>query len=218
MRLEPLRAAVTAAARRLAERGLVVGTAGNVSALDRDTGWIALTPTGVAYAGMTPADVCVVDAADGHMVEGRLEPSSELPLHLALYRARPDIAAVVHTHSFYAVLLGVLGRTPAPLHYTLALLGDDVGLAPYARYGTAELARLAVAALGSNQAVLLQNHGAVTVGADLAEAEDRAVLLEWLARLTLEAERHGGGRRLSQEEMAEAAEALRHYGQSAGRP
>jgi L-fuculose-phosphate aldolase len=213
MRLESLRAAVTAVARRLADKGLVVGTAGNVSALDRTTGLVALTPTGVSYDIMTPADVCVVDAGDGHVVEGDLLPSSELPLHLALYQARSDIAAVVHTHSFYATLLGVLGRTPEPLHYTLALLGDRVQLAPYARYGTPELARLAAEGMASNGAVLLQNHGAVTVGSDLAEAEDRAALLEWLARLTLEADRFGGGRLLSRAEMAEAADALRHYGQ-----
>lgn len=218
MQLESMRASVTAVARRLADKGLVVGTAGNVSALDRATGLVALTPTGVPYETMTPADVCLVDRRDGRVVEGDLLPSSELPLHLALYQARPDVGAVVHTHSFYATLLGVLGRTPDPLHYTLALLGERVQLAPYARYGTPELARLAATALGSNGAVLLQNHGAVAVGSDLAEAEDRASLLEWLARLTLEAARFGGGRPLSAAEMSEAAEALRHYGQQPQTP
>jgi L-fuculose-phosphate aldolase len=217
MQESTLRHQVVEVAQRLSRQGLVIATSGNVSGADRGAGVMALTPSGIAYRTLTAAMIDLIDLETGRVREGELPPSSELPLHLAVYGARADVHAVVHTHSLYATLLGVTGRTVEPFHYAVGLLGDEVRLAPYARYGTETLARSVVEHLGANGAVLLQNHGAVTVGQDLEEAEERAALLEWLAQLTVGATMLGAGRRLSDAEMAEAREALRHYGEAPDR-
>ncbi len=203
---------VAEAARRLYERRLVVATSGNVSVRIGDGGLLAVTPSGVPYARMMASDVALVRLVDGAQVDGAWTPTSELPLHRAIYTARPDVMAVVHTHSLYATMLGITGRPLKPVHYAYGLLGDPVRTAPYVRYGTSALANEAVAGLGANGAVLLQNHGAVTVGADLEGAFERAEILEWLAALQMGAEAFGPSLVLSDAQMAEARVALAGYG------
>src|SRR5919204_3239092 len=178
--LQEVRAAVITAALRLLDAGLVRGTSGNVSARDGDL--VAVTPTGVGYRRLDAASVPVVDL-DGRVVDGRAAPSSELPLHLAVYRARADVGAVVHTHSRFATTFAVLGEELPAVHYLLARAGRRVRVAPYASYGTGELAGACVAALAGDQAVLLANHGVVAVGPGLDGALLVAVAVEEVAEL-----------------------------------
>jgi L-fuculose-phosphate aldolase len=193
-----MRAAVADAARRLAEAGLLVGTAGNVSIREGDL--VAVTGTGVVLGGCTPDDVTVVDRG-GRVVEGRLAPTSELALHLGVYDARPADLAVVHTHAPFATALAcVLDELPV-LHYQQLTLGGAVRVASYATFGTDALAAGVRAALEGRSAALMANHGSVTVGGSLAKAVDHALLLEWLCELHHRASALGTPRVLSEEQQ-----------------
>jgi L-fuculose-phosphate aldolase len=211
-----LREEVASAARTLAEEGLLIGTAGNVSAHDGST--VAVTATGVRLAECSPADVTLVDL-DGTLVAGRLRPTSELDLHLAVYRASAN-RAVVHTHAPFATAVAcALDELPV-LHYQQLLLGGAIRVAPYATFGTPELAAHTLTALEGRHAALLANHGSVAVGDDLDSAVERALLLEWLAQLHHRASALGPPRFLDpaqQDAVIEAAIA-RHYGTTQENP
>ena len=202
--------------RRLLATGLVAGTQGNVSARDADTGFIAISPSGMEYDRIEADDVPVVDLR-GHPVEGHRRPSTELPTHLAIYRQRPDVGAIVHTHSPYATALAVLGWSLPPiLGEAAAVLGGEVRVAPYATTGTELLGRYAVEALADRQAVLLKNHGAVAVGPDLREALHAALVLESTARIYWTARLAGPVVELPPDEVARIRHGyLLHYGQRA---
>ncbi|MCW2761391.1 MAG: aldolase [Marmoricola sp.] len=205
-----LREDVAAAARRLAAEGLLVGTAGNVSVRDGDR--VAVTGTGVVLAGCTPEQVSVVSAA-GEVVEGTLLPTSELDLHLDVYAAT-DAAAVVHTHAPYSTAVAcVLDELPV-MHYQQLLLGGTIRVAPYATFGTPELAVHVRDALAGRQAALMANHGSVAIGGSLEKAVANALLLEWLATLHHRASALGTPRTLSDDQQAEViTQALRrNYG------
>ena len=177
--LEAEKEALVAAARRLAAEGLVLGTAGNLSSLH--DGLVVVTPTGAVLDRASAADVVVVDM-EGRPVEGRLAPTSELPLHLGAY-GRYRAGAVVHTHAPVATALScVLDELPV-VHYQMVGLGGSVRVAPYATFGTAELAELTLDAMTDRSAALMSNHGALCIGADLAAAVDNARLLEWAATM-----------------------------------
>jgi L-fuculose-phosphate aldolase len=179
---------VIEAARQMLARGLVSGTAGNVSLRlksEDSRSILAITPTSRAYDSLVPDDIQVLDF-DGRKVEGTLPPSIEAPLHIVLYRARSDISAIVHTHSVCATAAAVAGLTIPPiLDEQVAYLGGEVRLAAYAPSGSPELAENAAAALDDGGAVLLANHGAVAAGRDLPEALHAAELLEKTARIYL---------------------------------
>jgi L-fuculose-phosphate aldolase len=176
---ENLRAEVAAACRRLAAARLVIGTQGNVSA--RSGELVAITPTGAALAEVQPDHVALVDL-HGRTVSSGLEPASELALHLAIYR-RYGSGAVVHTHAPVATALSlVLDELPC-VHYEMVALGGTVRVAPYATFGTPELAAAVVEALDGRAAALMANHGAVVHAGDLARAEALAELLEWACTL-----------------------------------
>ncbi|WP_406298887.1 class II aldolase/adducin family protein [Embleya sp. NBC_00888] len=167
---------------RIVECGLVVGASGNLSV--RRGPLVVVTPSGVPLERITPAECVVVDMT-GRVVEGTRTPSSETPMHLALYESDPDAGAVVHTHAvFGAVVATTLPVLPA-IHYNVLLLGGhDVRVAPYATYGTPELAASVRAALaGGRSAALMANHGGVTLGRDLIEAYNRTRILEWLCEV-----------------------------------
>jgi L-fuculose-phosphate aldolase len=173
--LERQRDEVAAACRRLAEQRLVAGTSGNVSARDGDH--VAVSPTGAVLAELEPADVAVVDLG-GEVVDGGLAPTSELELHLGVYR-RYDAGAVVHTHAPTATALScVLDEVPC-VHYEMLLLGGPVRVAPYATFGTPELAESVLEALDGRTAALIANHGTVAFGADVEGALRATELLEW---------------------------------------
>jgi L-fuculose-phosphate aldolase len=200
VRLESLRAAVVAAGHELERARLVEGTSGNLSARDPRDGAVAITPASIGFRGIHPADVVLVDA-DGNLEEAPHQPSSELSMHLAVYRRRPDVGAVVHTHSRWATTWAVLGREIPAVHYVIASIGYSIRVAPYATFGTAELARNVVATLGSDNAVLLASHGVVAVGADLAAALENAVRVEFLAEVYWKASRMGAPVLLPPEEI-----------------
>jgi L-fuculose-phosphate aldolase len=201
-------------AARLVTDGLAVGSAGNLSLRIGDT--ILITPSGVGYAEMRPGDICAL-AADGTVLDAPEAPSTEAPMHLAIYAATPA-RAVVHTHSAEVVAVSATCAELPAIHYAITGLGGPVRVAPYSRFGSRGLADTAVAALAGRSAVILQNHGAVCHGASLAEAFDRAVLLEWLARVYRLARAHGEPRILSQAELDEVAAEMSRvsYGQRRG--
>ena len=174
-----LREQVAEAARRLAHEGLLVGTAGNVSAVRGDL--VGITASGVVLAGCRPDDVTVVTPA-GAVVEGELAPSSELSLHLGVYAAT-DATAVVHTHAPYSTALACVLEDLPVIHYQQLLLGGAIRVAPYATFGTPELAAFVREALEGRQAALMASHGSVTIGSSLHAAVENALLLEWLAAL-----------------------------------
>jgi len=205
-----IREEVAAASRRLAAEGLLIGTAGNVSARAGDH--VAVTGTGVVLGECAADDVTVV-ALDGTILEGSLVSTSELDLHLGVYAAT-DAAAVVHTHAPYSTAVAcVLDELPV-LHYQQLLLGGTVPVAPYATFGTPELARAVVTSLAGRQAVLMANHGSVAVGSTLDKAVEHALLLEWLATLHHRASALGTPRVLTDAEQADViTQALnRNYG------
>jgi L-fuculose-phosphate aldolase len=205
-----LREEVAAASRRLAAEGLLIGTAGNVSAREGDR--IAITATGVVLADCTAEDVTVVSPS-GSVLDGGLVPSTELGLHLGVYGGTGS-AAVVHTHAPYSTAVAcVLVELPV-LHYQQLLLGGQVRVAPYQTFGTPELASSALTALDGRQAALLANHGSVAVGPSLAQAVEHALLLEWLAALHHRASALGTLRVLTEAQQADTiTQALRrNYG------
>ena len=196
---------------RLLADGLAVGAAGNLSVRVGED--IAITPSGIGYDELTADDICVM-TQEGSAVEAAETPSSELPMHLAVYAATAA-GAVVHTHSAEVVALSATCEELPAVHYAITSLGGPVRVAPYTRFGSAGLADAAVAALKGRHAAILQNHGAICYGATLAAAYDRALLLEWLARVYRLARAHGEPRILSQAELDEvSAEARRRrYGE-----
>ena len=203
--------ALVAAARRTVSDGLVVGTSGNVSVRVGDT--VLVTPSGVPYDRLGPADVTGVDLT-GRQVIGTLTPTSELPMHLAVYH-RTDARAVVHTHAVHATAVSVLVTELPCVHYMAAALGGPVRVAPYATYGTEELAENTLRALAGRTGCLLQNHGTLTYGTTLDQAYDRTAQLEWMCRLWLTASSVPGREPtlLTEEQLAEVGERLRGYGQ-----
>lgn len=162
--------------------GILDLTAGNISVRVGDDA-IAITPSGIPYGDMRADDIVVCTLADGSVREGSCWPSSELALHRAVYAARPETGAVVHSHSPYATTMAVLRKPIPAVHYVISRLGtSEVPVVEYATYGTQELAENAFAGLaGSTKALLLANHGTITLGADLAEAVLNARVLEILA-------------------------------------
>ncbi|PWS45663.1 fuculose phosphate aldolase [Streptomyces sp. FT05W] len=203
--------AVVGTARRTAADGLVVGTSGNVSARVGDI--VLVTPSGVPYDRLTPGDAVGVDLA-GRQVLGDMVPTSELPLHLAVYR-HTDAAAVVHTHAVHATAVSALVAEVPLVHYAAALLGGPVRTAAYARYGTRELADHMLTALRDRTGCLLRNHGTVTYGNTLDQAYDRTAQLEWMCRLWLTASSVPGHSPtlLTPAQLRDVQDALEGYGQ-----
>ena len=206
--IETLRAAVVQACRELAQTGLVVGSAGNVSARSADL--VLVTPTGARLATLTEDELAVVDL-DGNLVDGPLRPTSELPLHLAVYR-NFAAGAVVHTHPPMATALACVADELPCIHYTLLSLGGSVRVAPYVTFGTAELAAGVVEALRGRTAALMGGHGAVTYGDDLGAALAATQLLEWACGVYVHACACGTPRVLDEQERLAVAEALATYG------
>lgn len=205
------RQAVTEHAKKLLTTGLVKGTGGNISLTNADNSLVAITPSGVAYETMNPEDVVVVDM-DGNRVEGRLLPSSEIGFHLALFHQRPEIKAVVHTHSDYSTAVACLRWELPAVHYVIGSAGFHVPLAPYATFGTQALADGICQTIGDGNAVLLANHGLVTVGVSLSKAFSTAEMVEFVAKLYLITKSVGTPVTLSNEEMQDVLEKFTTYG------
>jgi len=210
--IDELRAAVARACSGLARSGLVTGTAGNVSA--RAGGLVAVTPTGARLAELTATDIAVVDL-DGTLVDGPFAPTSELPLHLAVYR-HTDASAVVHTHPRMATAVACVADELPCFHYGLLALGGAIRVARYATFGTDALADSVVAALDGRTAALMGSHGAVTYGACVQAAVDATELLEWACDVYLHACALGTPRVLGEDERAAVSAALAGYGARRG--
>lgn len=173
-----LRVELIAVARALDEAGLVPNKSGNVSC--RSQGGFLITPAGVPYRRLS-SDAIVEVGLDGAVAAGDRRPSSEWRMHAAIYRQRPEVRGIVHTHSPRATALASAGRGIPVFHYMIALAGGEVRCAPYATFGTDDLAEAAVRGLAGRRATLLANHGVVAAGASLREAQSVAVEVENLA-------------------------------------
>jgi L-fuculose-phosphate aldolase len=182
MLLEKERIEIVRYGNLLIERGLTTGSGGNISIYNRGKGLIALTPSSMSYDEIAPEDVLIIDI-QGEVVDGARQPSTEIHMHLASYRSRSDVNAVVHTHSVYATAIACMGWALEPLHYLIAMAGSVVKCARYATYGTQELADCAMEALGNRGACLLGNHGLLAVGPTLQRAFSTAEQLEYVSRL-----------------------------------
>jgi L-fuculose-phosphate aldolase len=206
--VDQLRADVAEVCRGLARSGLVVGTAGNVSA--RSGELVAVSPTGSRLASLCAEEIAVVHL-DGTQVGGLIAPTSELPLHLAVYRGY-DAGAVVHTHPPMGTAVACVADELPCIHYALLTLGGNVRVAPYATFGTDDLADVVVEALEGRTAALLGGHGAVTYGDSLQAAVDATELLEWACGVYVHACAIGTPRVLAEEDRVTVAAALATYG------
>lgn len=199
--------------KKMSAEGLSSGTSGNLSIYLKEEGVVLITPSGIGYFDTEPEDIVVMDL-EGNIVEGKRKPSSEWHLHTLFYKNKPEAGAVVHTHSKYCTTLSTLRMPIKAVHYVIADAGtDEVPCAPYRRYGTEELAKVAVEAAGKSNAVLLANHGIVVCGKNLKSAYGLAKGMEYVAEIQVTAMSVGEPVVLTKEEMEEVMEGFKTYGQ-----
>jgi L-fuculose-phosphate aldolase len=208
--LEHAQVQVAEAARSLAAAGLVSGTSGNLSVREGER--IAVSPTGAVLADLQPEQVTVIDL-DGAVVGDGLAPTSEVDLHLEVYR-RYGAGAVVHTHAPMATALSVVLDEVPVVHYEMLLLGGPVRVAPYRTFGTRELAQEVADALEGRTAALMSNHGTVTWGGDMAGALRATEVLEWACTVYWRAAQLGTPRTLTDGDLRAVADSItaRNYG------
>jgi L-ribulose-5-phosphate 4-epimerase len=183
MLLEQLRDIVWKCNLDLPKNGLVAMTSGNVSGRDKETNLVVIKPSGYSYEEMTPAHMVVVDL-DGRVVEGDLKPSTDTDAHLYVYRHRPDVFGMVHTHSPYATSFAVLGQSIPACLTASAMLGGEVPLGGYAPIGGAEIGQEIIDKIGRSLAIIMQNHGVFTIGSSPQQATKMAVEVEEIAKIT----------------------------------
>ncbi len=180
--LNALREIVCAMNKELPRHGLVTMTSGNVSGRDPDTGLVVIKPSGISFDALTPDDLVVVDLT-GAVVEGRLAPSVDTATHLVVYRARPDVHGMVHTHSNYATSFAALGR---PIPAVLTAIADEFGgpipCGPYCQIGEEQIGQAIVDSIGCSPAIIMQNHGVFTIGPTPQAAVKAAVMCEDVAK------------------------------------
>ena len=197
---------------QLLTSGLTTGTGGNLSLLEPRRAWVAITPSGIAYDRMLPEDIVILDMA-GEVSEGPRKPSSEAGLHIALYRKRTDVRAVVHTQSVYATTLACLHWEIPAVHYLVGFSGLKVPLAPYATFGSRELADNLAETIADFNAVLMANHGLVAVGPTLPRAFAVAEEIELVARIYYQTRAIGSPCILPADEMDRVLKKFKRYGQ-----
>jgi len=186
----------------LPRNNLVAWTSGNVSLLDRQSGCVIIKPSGVRYNDLRPEDMVVVDM-DGKIIEGSLAPSSDTASHLYIYRHRPDVGGVVHTHSSYATAFAAVNR-PIPVYLTAQAdeIGGMIPCGDFALIGGEEIGKAALEAIGASPAVLLKNHGVFTIGPTAEAAVKTAVMVEDIARTSWLALQLGNPAEISPELVA----------------
>jgi L-ribulose-5-phosphate 4-epimerase len=186
----------------LPKNDLVKWTGGNVSARDPETGYVVIKPSGVRYEDMTPEDMVVVDL-DGDVIEGDLKPSSDTLSHLYIYRHRPDVGGVVHTHSPYATAFAAVGK---PIPVCLTAIADEFGgpipCGGFALIGSEAIGKVVVESIGSSSAVLLRKHGVFTIGPDAEAAVKAAVMTEDVAKSVWLAMQIGEPASIAEEDVA----------------
>ena len=199
--------------KKMSAEGLSSGTSGNLSIYLKEDGVVLITPSGIGYFDTTPEDIVVMDL-EGNIIEGTRKPSSEWHLHTLFYKNKPEARAVVHTHSKFCTTLATLRMPIKAVHYVIADAGtNEVPCAPYRRYGTEELAKVAVESAKESNAVLLANHGIVVCGKSLKSAYGLAKGMEYVAEIQVTAMSVGEPVVLSKEEMDEVLEGFKTYGQ-----
>jgi L-fuculose-phosphate aldolase len=200
MILEKERIDVVAYCKKLIISGLTKGTGGNISIYNREEKLMAISPSGIDYFETEPEDIVIIDI-NGKIIDSKRKPSSEHELHRIFYKNRQDISAVVHTHSVYSSVLATL-REPLPASsYLVAFSGLDVQCAPYASFGSMELAELTFEAMVDRNAVLMANHGLLTGGKDILNAFNIAEQIEHCAEVYVKARSIGTPVILDNKEM-----------------
>lgn len=198
---------------KMSEAGLCPGTSGNLSIYDPESGFMAISPSGMDYFETKPEDVVITDLA-ARVIDGKRKPSSEWELHTEFYKAKPGLNAIVHTHSTYCTAFAVLGMPLKAVHFAIGSAGaSEVPCAPYALFGSRELAECAVKYCGEGKAVLLANHGIVCCDKDISSAFGLAMNMEYVARLQYLAMSAGTPKLISDSEMAGVLEKFGTYGQ-----
>src|SRR3972149_367444 len=212
--LETLRQQLYELHLELPKNHLVAWTSGNVSARDADTGYVLIKPSGVRYEQLRPEHMLILDL-EGKIVEGILKPSSDAASHLYIYRQRPDVGGIVHTHSPYATAFAAVNR-PIPVYLTAIAdeFGGPIPCGGFALIGGEEIGKVVIESIGASCAVLLKNHGAFTIGQDAEAAVKAAVMVEDVARTTWLALQLGQPDEIALEDIAKLHHRYTHvYGQ-----
>jgi L-ribulose-5-phosphate 4-epimerase len=181
--LEQLRQEVWECNMDLPKRGLIVMTSGNVSGRDPESNLVVIKPSGVAYEKLTPADLVVVDL-DGNIIEGTLKPSVDTETHLYVYKHRPDVFGMVHTHSTYASVFAVLGKPIPSLLTATGMLGGEIPLGDFMPISGKEIGEEIIKKIGDSLAILMQSHGVFTIGKDASQATKMAIETEEIAKIS----------------------------------
>lgn len=212
MSLEKKRRELINYGKKLLNEGYTLGTGGNLSIYDREQKLMAITPSGIAFEAIEPEDI-VIMKLDGTIVDGKRKQSSEWRMHKLFYERRTDINAVIHGHTIYSTVFGVLRRDLPASHYMIAVAGKDVKCAEYASFGTSELAENVFKAMTDRKAVILANHGILTGGTDLADAYNVLEEVEYISQIHIMAESIGKPILIDDDEMKNMAEKFKTYGQ-----
>jgi L-ribulose-5-phosphate 4-epimerase len=215
MLLNDLRVIVCRLHAELPRHNLVAWTSGNVSGRDQKTGLVVIKPSGIRYEDLTPENMVVVDQ-DGKVVEGKYKPSSDTFAHVFVYRHRPDVNGIVHTHSTFATVWAAVGK---PIPPVLTAICDEFGgpipVGAYARIGGDEIGQEIIRSIGDSPAILMKNHGVFTIGKTPEAAVKAAVMVEDVARTVFYALQLGQLDEIPAEEIARAHRRyLEEYGQS----
>ena len=214
--LDSLRATVCQGNLLLPRAGLVTWTSGNVSGRDAATGLVVIKPSGVRYENLSPQAMVVLDL-DGRVVEGDYRPSVDAPTHLYVYRHRPDVRGIVHTHSTFATAFAAVGR-PIPVYLTAIAdeFGGPIPVGAYAQIGEEQIGEEIVRSIGANRAILMKNHGVFTIGPDVMAAVKAAVMVEDVARTVYYALQLGQPEEIPPDEVARGYRRYQEqYGQRA---
>ena len=214
MLLEQLRREVCRLHAELPRNNLVAWTSGNISGRDPESGWVVIKPSGVRYDELTAENMVVVDL-DGRVIEGSLKPSSDTFAHVYVYRRRPEINGVVHTHSTFATAWAAVGRPiPAVLTAICDEFGGPVPVGAYAKIGGDEIGKEILRSIGASPAILMKNHGVFTIGKTPEAAVKAAVMVEDVARTVFYALQLGQPDEIPADEVARAHRRyLEEYGQ-----
>ena len=210
MKYEVIRRQVLDAIHRAVDCGLIHGTSGNIAVRDRSENVVAISPSARPYTGMVPEDISVV-TLDGKWIDGPYKPSSETPMHTAVYRVRSDVGATVHVHGLFSTIMAMCGDELLPTTPPQAEL-SPIRVVPFAPPGSDELAKLVVDALGGNRALLLRNHGSFCCGADIESALSAAIYTEEAAQTAYYATLIGKFQPLTPEEIVAVKAAMAQYG------
>lgn len=214
MLMEKERELIVEYGKKLLTERLTNGTAGNISMYDPATGYMAISPSGIPYPDTTPEDIVIMDL-DGNKIEGKNKPSSECGLHAVFYKLRPELRAVVHTHSMYCTTLACMGETLRSVHYAIADAGvTALPVAPFHTFGTPELAQAVAENLGDTaKAIILANHGIVCCDDSIKGAFGLAQTCEWCAEVQWRCMAAGKMNIIGEAQMADTMEQYKTYGQ-----